>query len=202
MVKTGYVVKGLILLSFVASSYSLAQSDMPKKEKETCIASACFTNSSSISSSILTLRGTGLFEYFMFDVYCGAFYSERSIKTIADALSPMEKVLVIEYFRPISKEDLIESSEKLLRNNPDVKLEHIRPELNTLYSMYTDVKKGDQYSIHYQAGKGTTLLLNNVAVGTIAGEEFQKAFFGIWVSEHSVSETFTRNLLGLNKEKS
>ncbi len=194
------IVVSLSILSYILSYNSIARSETLNNTKEVCIESACFTKTSSISSSVLSLRGTGLFEYLLFDVYSGAFYSEGKITSIADALSPVEKHLVIHYYRPISKEDLIESSEKILKSNPSLNLDKIRTKLNTLYSMYVDVKEGDQYSIYYQPNKGTTLFLNNVAVGTIPGVEFQKAFFGIWLSEHSVSKTFTSSLLGLNKE--
>jgi hypothetical protein len=64
---------------------------------------------------------------------------------------------------------------------------------------YVGVKEGDRYAITYDPSTGTmTLFLNELEPGlvTIQNRSFAKAYFGIWLSEHSVGKQFTAELFG------
>ncbi len=162
---------------------------------EECIAGACFPSSLSVGKQELPLRGTALLEYLFFDVYSAAFYADSSVDTVTEALSDTSKAVVVHYHRSLGREEFIDSTEKILQNNPEVDPEEIRSELRQLYAIYKDVGAGDRYAASYAQGEGTTLVLNGVEQGVIPGAKFQRAYFSIWLSQYSVSSKFTESLL-------
>ncbi len=163
-----------------------------RAEGQRCIGVVCFDRQLAGSEQPLPLRGVSLFEYWSFDVYTGAFYA----KSAAAAVAPVAKKLVLHYHRSIEKEDFIKSTRSMMKKNPAVVLEQIEAECELLFKLFKSVKEGDRYSIEYEPEKGTTLSLNDKPLGTIAGEKFQAAMFGIWLSTHSVGSKFTEELLG------
>ena len=164
-------------------------------QEEQCLESVCFAPSYSLESNALRLHGLALFEHWTFDVYVAALYLPSLANEASEVLGDLAKVLVLDYRRPISKADFIESTEAMLKKNPKVRLENIRSQLEKLYAVYEDVQAGDRYTIVYQPEVGTTLLLNGRAKATFPGSEIQRALFGIWLSEYSVSRSFTKALL-------
>lgn len=58
-------------------------------------------------------------------------------------------------------------------------------------------KEGDSYAITYNPAQGELcLFFNERLLGTITDPAFARAYFGIWLSDDSVSERFTDELLG------
>lgn len=179
----------------VALSAVLAGLLLPTKvraEGQRCLGVVCFDSAHELAGKPLPLRGISLFEYWSFDVYTGAFFAPSADAAVA----PVHKKLVLHYHRSIEKEDFIKSTRSLMKKNPAVVLEQIEAECEQLFKLFKSVKAGDRYSIEYEPEKGTTLSLNDKPLGTIAGEKFQAAMFGIWLSKHSVGGKFTEELLG------
>jgi len=64
-------------------------------------------------------------------------------------------------------------------------------------SLYLPVEEGDSYAITYEPARGTLrLFFNERLLGQIADRSFAGAYFGIRVSDYSVSDGFTDELLG------
>lgn len=187
----------LTVLLLSGTRDALAQGAPASPAATSCIAGACFAKAVSVGGQTLPLKGVSLFEYFRIDLYSGALYITPEVSSIEGALGPVAKRLVLHYHRGLTKANFIESSEKMLAKYPEVSIESIRKELDTLYTLYTDVSPGDRYALEYVPGVGTTLYLNDVAQGTIPGDAFQKAYFSIWLSKYSVSDSFTDELLGI-----
>lgn len=164
-------------------------------EGQRCLGVVCFDEQLVVAGQSLPLRGVSLFEYWSFDVYTGAFYAVSADAAVA----PVAKKLVLHYHRGIEKEDFIKSTRSMMKKNPAVALDQIAAECEQLFTLFKSVKEGDRYSIEYNPEKGTTLSLNDKALGTIAGEKFQAAMFGIWLSNHSVDSKFTDALVGDGK---
>ncbi len=194
----------LIVLSvclFAASPYvnqARADSNPPigdTEQKQICKDEICFPNSVEIAGTKLTLRGISLFTYWGFRVYTGAFYAPPEVRTVNQALSDVPKYLVLHYHRGLEAQNFVDNSEYILKQNPDINMQELRPELQKLYKSYGDVKEGDKYALQYIPGQGTTLTLNGKPQGSFPGTDFQKAYFGIWLSNYSVGKDFTRKLL-------
>lgn len=146
----------------------------------------------------LHLRGTDVLTWAMlFDVYAGAFYLPQGHPGAAWA-EPVAKHLELSYFREIPGPDFVSSSDKLLRQNLTLdEYQAVETRLQTLYSLFRDVTPGDRYSLSFIPGRGTELRLNNALLGTIPGEDFARAYFGLWLGEQPIRESFRDRLLGL-----
>ena len=164
-------------------------------EEKVCLHGACFERQVEVDGQSLSLRGIALFEYWLFDVYTGAFYAPKGVDTIEEALSEVPKYLVLHYHRSLERENFIENSEFMLDKNPNVSEKALEKQLKKLYSAYRSVGKGDRYSLSYTVERGTSLFLNSKEQIRIPGREFQKAYFGIWLSKYSVDSEFTKGLL-------
>lgn len=157
----------------------------------------CFSAEEQVDGVSLTLRGVSTFRYWGLRVYTGALYTPAS-KTSPDAiLGETPKKLVLRYHRSVSVDQFVEKSEEALETDPELSLEQLRPFLSRMKSMYVPVKEGDAYAITYNPTQGALrLFFNERLLGTITDPAFARAYFGIWVSDYSVSETFTDELLG------
>jgi len=156
----------------------------------------CFSAQEKAAGVPLTLRGVSTFRYWGFRVYTGALYMPASETSPDAALGEISKKLVLRYHRSVSVDQFIENSEETLKDNPQLSLEYLRPFLSRINSMYVPVKEGDSYAITYSPAQGAlSLFFNDRLLGTITDPAFARAYFGIWLSDYSVSEKFTDELL-------
>ena len=160
------------------------------------ISSTCFDNTVTVDGVELNLVGATLFRYWGFKVYSAAFYMEADAKPKQDALKPVNKYLVLNYHRAISKQDIVRSSNDLIDKNPRIQRSSIEAELNRLYSNFLDVKDGDRFAISYNVDRGMSLYFNGKQKTTISGELLQRAYFGIWLSAYNVDLELKNKLLG------
>lgn len=116
----------------------------------------------------------------------------------AAVLGETPKKLVLRYHRRVSVEQFVEKSEEVLEEHPQFSPEKIRPYLSRINALYKPVEKGDEYAITYDPTPGTvSLFFNDRLLGQIHDRDFARAYFGIWVSDYSVSKRFTAELLGI-----
>lgn len=155
-----------------------------------------FAGAARVASELVPLRGATLCRYWGFKVYTAAFYTAPEARSLNQILGPAPKRLVLYYNRSIDREDIIEASEHALRENPDVNLAALRGRLDRMYSWYEDVREGDRFWLDYVPGEGSALYFNGRRKGVIEGEDFARAFFGIWLSDHSLDEDYRDRLLG------
>ena len=177
-----------LLLTFAASAQA--------EQLEACLDGVCFQPADGLTGESLPLRGIGTYRYLLFSVYTAAFYAPASVNTAEEALADVPKVLVLHYRRSIAASDIAESSEALLRGNPEVDGARITDKLRELHASYSDVGPGDRYALVYRPQSGSTLYLNGRKQVEIQGADFASAYFGIWLSRFSMSGKLTKALLG------
>ena len=159
----------------------------------------CFSARDTADGVPLTLRGVSTFRYWGFRVYTGALYIPTSEASSDTILGEIPKKLVLRYHRSISVDQFVEKSEEILGKHPQLSLIKLRPFLSRMQSMYVPVEDGDAYAITYNPARGELrLFFNERLLGAITDPEFARAYFGIWVSNYSVSDDFTDELLGRN----
>lgn len=182
----------VIVAIFICIQFASAEGPL---KPEICEGAHCFPTKLLRDGQELDLYSTANFEYYFLDVYSAALYLPPGIES-STVLSPQTpKELVLSYDRDFSKEDFKESGETLIAENPKILYAKVAPGLQLIGNLYRPVKEGDRYSISYLPGKGTSLLLNGYRLGVVPGEEFSSAYFGIWLSDKSIGEDFTRQLL-------
>jgi hypothetical protein len=162
-----------------------------------CRDDCCFSAQEKTDGVLLTLRGVSTFRYWGFRVYTGALYMPVSATAPDSVLGEIPKKLVLRYHRSVSVEQFVENSKDTLGENPQLSLEDLRPFLSRIRSMYVPVKEGDSYAITYNPAQGAlSLFFNDRLLGTLTDRSFARAYFGIWLSDYSVSKRFTDELLG------
>ena len=172
----------IIPLQNVQAKTAEAASSRPA-DNQLCIKKACAPLAREIGGTPVELRGLEKFSYWGFDLYTAAFYAPSG----ADALSDAPKSLVLDYLRKIRNDQIIKAGDHNLRKNPGNDLAALGPRLEALNSAYQSVEKGDRYELLYEPGKGTSLLFNGTPLVTVPGADFQKAYFGIWLSEYPIN---------------
>lgn len=152
----------------------------------------------SVGEDTLQLQGADLLRIWGFKVYVASCYlpTATTPKTALDAKT--SRVLELQYFRDIAKEDFIKAADSYLKKNPDNDLASLQDRLDQLNAWYRPVKAGDVYRLEYASERGTTLIYNGQPLGTIPGSDFAEAYFGIWLSEYCLNDELRQSLLGMD----
>ncbi len=162
-----------------------------------CVKSTCVPTQQAIGSLALPLNGLQLFEYWGFNLYTAALYAPAgTADTSAEVLADIPKSLILHYHRKIRADQIIKAAEHNLLKNPANDMNALRPPIDTLHKAFVNVDKGDTYELRYEPGKGTTLLFNGEFKVTVPGSDFQRAYFGIWLSDYSINSKLRDALLG------
>jgi hypothetical protein len=148
------------------------------------------------ASDTLEFLGEGTFRYLGLKLYIARFYLDPQVRDSRQDLMDSPKRLVIRYFRGIPKKALIEAAEKNIQNNPSVDFASLRERIDRLHEGYTDLRPGDVYELTYFDGT-TSLFYNGNLRAKIEGADFASAYFGIWLSEYSISQKLRMALLGI-----
>lgn len=105
--------------------------------------------------------------------------------------------LQFRYLRKIDKGIILKSAGRMLEKNLSTEeLAAIAERVDQINKAYTTVRNGDQSSLTYKPGVGTTLTINGEPVITIEGKDFAELYFRIWLGEKAISSSLKANLLG------
>jgi hypothetical protein len=145
---------------------------------------------------VLELRSLGLLRYrVFFKGYVAALYLEPGTAR-EDVLEAVPKRLELEYFWPIGGDQFGPAAESVLSRSLDPRsLERLRPQIEALHEKYEDVKPGDRYALTYLPGEGMELAKNGERLVLVPGEEFARAYFGIWLGEAPLDRDLRDQLL-------
>ncbi len=158
-----------------------------------CLQSALATEIIVSSLPGASVVGRGVLSYAFWDVYKVTLYAQDGR---FDFNKPF--ALSIEYFLAISSKDIADRSVQEMRKqgfSDEVKLAAWHAQLK---SIFPDVRNGTVLSAVYAAKQQTTFYNGPTIIGTIAGDDFGRAFFGIWLDEKTSEPRLRRALLGLS----
>lgn len=193
--------KKFFLLTFFLSVIIFPFQKSVFSQTSVCKNSVCFDASQKISGREIPLRGVDLLEYLRFDLYTAAFYVPPEANSIDQILGNIPKSLILNYHRGIKKEWMIRASRNRIRKNPEINAASLEERLKQLDQAYQTVRKNDRYELKYEPGIGTSLILNGKLQTIIVGEDFQRAFFGIWLSQVPLNEKLRDALISAPKKK-
>lgn len=158
-------------------------------------ATASFPTAVQAGEQKLSLRGHGLMRYLIFDLYNAALYLPEEIPA-EQALDDVPKRLEAEYLRSLKKSDFNRSvHEYIARNVGQQQYEKLLPAIREHNALYRDVSARDRYALSYVPGRGTTLELNGMPLGTVGGAAFASALFSIWLGNEPIDVDLKRQLL-------
>jgi len=136
----------------------------------------------------LQLQGQGRMTFWGFDIYDARLY-------VGDQRGQTGFALDLNYLRSLKGSDItkrtIEEMQRLgvsetNRNAWGKKLDKIFP----------DVVSGSSLTAIHVPGRGTVFLHNGKSVGEIAGDDFAKAFFSIWLDPKTAAPKLRTALIG------
>lgn len=139
----------------------------------------------------------------MIKVYDISLYSPTTVnaKTILNA--NVSKCLKLDYAISLSVDKFNLATAKILNRQHNAEyLEKIKEPLAILQQAYRPVKKGDSYSLCYNArNQQMRLDLNDINLIEIKSAELAKAYLGIWLSSNKpISEPLYHAFFPLNKQ--
>jgi hypothetical protein len=147
----------------------------------------------------LTLNGLGVRKatFMKVNVYVAALYASRvsrDTKVLIDSDRPEE--LILHFVHSVSADDLRKGwSEGFVQNSKD-QLPVLRERIATLNGWMSDVKTGERLSFIRRPGVGIEVDVNGAVKGTIAGEDFARAFISIWLGAMPPNPELKSGLLG------
>ncbi|MBF0253120.1 MAG: chalcone isomerase family protein [Candidatus Omnitrophica bacterium] len=191
----------LLFTIFFMGECTYAGTDIKSKEI-ICIRNTCFLPSIKISGEEVPIIGAGHVGFLAMDVYTAAFYAEKDggedILNVDDA--DVKKALYIHYHTGIAKENIIKAANKNIKKRFPKAGADLLEKLEKFHMSMKDVKQGDRYYMEYIPGRGTSLYFNDEIACNIEGHDFQKAYFGIWISDKPISKKLRNELLGKDQK--
>jgi Chalcone isomerase-like len=147
----------------------------------------------------LTLNGLGIRKatFMKVNVYVAALYvsrASRDAKVLIESNGPDE--LILQFVRNVGVDDLRKGwSEGFVQNSKD-QLAVLKGRIATLNGWMSDVKTGQRLSFIRRPGVGIEVDVNGAMKGTIAGDDFARALFSIWLGALPPNPELKSGLLG------
>jgi len=152
----------------------------------------------SIEGQNLVLNGVGTRVKLFMDMYVGALYLDKKSNNAAEIMNSKDgaaiKLTIVSGL--ISSEKMIDAVTEGFENSTGGKTAPIKSKIDKFISFFKDeIKKGDVFTM-VNTEEGVVVLKNNVKKGTIEGNDFKKALFGIWLSAKPADKNLKKALLG------
>lgn len=159
------------------------------------LAGVTLPESVTLGGQALVLNGMALREKYFVDVYVGGLYLPAKTTSGTSAIQQdVPKRLHMEFiYSEVPAEKTIEAYVEVWEEDPAYAA--LRGQCDTFVSWIATLHAGDSMTIQYEPGKGTTLLVNDQAKGTIPGVDFMKLIFGNYVGPNA-NKTLRNGLLG------
>jgi hypothetical protein len=151
----------------------------------------------------LQLNGTAVrTRALFFKVHVAGLYLPAKTAAAQAAIEgPGAKRIILVMLRDATAEQFIESIEGGMRpNNTEAQMAEVQTQIDQLFRMIRAVgqsRTGARIVLDYQpSAGGTTLFVDGVAQGTMAGEPFYRVLLRIWLGEDPVQMDLKEALLG------
>jgi hypothetical protein len=140
------------------------------------VAGVKLDDSITVAGKELKLNGAGIRKKAIFKVYVGGLYVETPGHDGAAILAQDQVMRVKEVFmRDIGKGKIVEVYEEGFKSGAGADLAKYQERINKLTAVMTDVKEGDEVTLTYVPGKGTTLNAHGADQVTIDGKDFARS---------------------------
>ena len=106
------------------------------------------------------------------------------------------KRIVMHFVRGVSKNQIVDAfNESFDDNSPDA-TKTMKAEIDQFFGALDSVKDGDEISLTYVPGTGTTVAINGKEKLTIAAPNFSHVLFSVWLGTKPPSQDLKAGLLG------
>lgn len=156
-------------------------------------------DTATVGGQSLVLNGMGLREKFFLNIYVGGLYLPA--KT-TDAQSAIDQdvakkfVMHFQYSGGVPKDKMVEAYEEGLTNNAGALKQSQAANFQQFYAWLGDMAAGDEIVYEYVPGTGTTVYVKGAKKGTIAGVDFMKALWSIYLGKTPPTADLKAGVLG------
>ena len=147
----------------------------------------------------LTLNGMGLRQASMFkvNVYVAGLYLEKRSSSAAAILeSDQTKLIHLRFVRNVGEADITKAFREGFEKNSRAAMPALSPRIQELLAWIPRFKNGDSLTFIYRPGSGTEVLINGHRKGVIAGRDFGRAVFALWLGPNPPGKDLQNGLLG------
>ncbi|HKF43716.1 MAG TPA: chalcone isomerase family protein [Thermoanaerobaculia bacterium] len=161
------------------------------------VAGVTMPDSVTVAGKTLKLNGMGLRKKLMFKVYVAGLYVETPTNA-AEAIVTSDQVkrMDLHVLRNLKASQVTEAIEEGFEKNSKSRMAALSDRLKKFSSFFSDVAEGDQISMAYVPGKGTTVSIKGAEKGTVEGKDFSDALFSVWLGPSPVQEDLKKGLVG------
>ena len=158
-----------------------------------------FPEQTQVESAALKLNGLGLRQATILrvDVYVAALYvaqPTQDANAVLAASAP--KQLVLQFVRDVGRSDLNKGWEEGFENNAKSELPALKERIEAFKALMIDMKTGDRLALTYKPSAGVQVAIKGANKGTIAGDDFARALFAIWLGPKPPNADLKAGLLG------
>ncbi|MBK7149149.1 MAG: chalcone isomerase family protein [Bacteroidetes bacterium] len=148
----------------------------------------------------LILNGGGIRKKFVFKVYVAGLYLPAKSKNAADICGADKAtgIRLVITSSVINSDNMSESINEGFGKSLNGNTTALRPKIDAFINTFKKevIKEGDVFEVIYVPGEGVKSYKNEKYISTVAGLDFKKALFGIWLSENPVDADLKTSLLG------
>ena len=152
-----------------------------------------------VQGQTLTLNGLGIrtATFLRIKVYVGALYLAHPSGDAAAILGAREpSEMVLHFLWGVSASRLRDAWNQGFAQSAPAQRARLRSRLAQFDRWMVGVKSGQSMAFVHVPGKGLAYLLDGVPRGTIAGDDFARAFLGIWLGPRPPGRQLRAGLLG------
>lgn len=149
------------------------------------LAGVTMPDSDTVAGSPVVLNGMALREKFFLDIYVGGLYlpARSSDGGAVIALDAPKKLFMHFIYSDVPAEKTIEAYREVWVKDP--LYQQVKAQADQFESWIPNLVAGQTMTIQYEPGKGTTLLVDGTAKGTIPGFTFAKLIFANYVGPNA-----------------
>jgi hypothetical protein len=148
-----------------------------------------------VDVTTVQLNGLGVRKAYVFvKVYVGALYLQTKTHDANAAIQTDEaKRIVLHMLRDVTHDEMKQAMQDGFANAPSKG----GPQAQQFMGYFTEpISAGQECEFDYAPGKGTTIEISGAVKGTIAGADFMRALWGIWLGPKPADEGLKQGMLG------
>jgi hypothetical protein len=181
-------------LSAVVLSLTLA---LPALAKDKEVSGVKFPETVQVEGKALKLNGAGLRTKAIFKVYAAALYLETTSQDARQVISSDQiKRVRMSMLRDLEKKKITDAVTEGIEKNNKAAMPSLKARLDTFNAAIPDLKKGDELTLTYVPGKGTTVQSKGGQEISVEGKDFADALFGVWLGKDPVDDDLKEGMLG------
>ena len=161
------------------------------------LAGVTLPDSSTANGQPVNLNGLGLREKFYLDIYVGALYLTHPTHDAAAAIQADEAKKVVLHFiySKVTSAQMAEAFNESWAKNPASA--GLKAQIDQFMGwLATDYVAGDEMVFEYAPGVGTTVKVKGVTKGTIAGADFMRMLWNVWLGPNPPTADLKKGMIG------